>query len=139
MKTTLDQDAVRTILPHRGVMLLCRTATVDGEGGATAELSIDGESWAERLSCPHLYLVEALAQLCGLALAGMRLAEGIGPSRGYLAEANEVEFSGIPAPGATVEMGVEKVISFGPLHRFEVTAQCAGEILVRGCLTVATA
>ncbi len=139
MKTTLDQDAIRNILPHRDVMLLCRTATVDGEGGASAELSLDDETWVRRLSCPHLYLVEALAQLCGLALAGMRLAEGIGPSRGYLAEANEVEFSGTPAIGATVGMDVEKVISFGPLHRFQVTAECAGEVLVRGSLTVATA
>ena len=139
MKRPLSQEDVRTILPHRDVMLLCRTATVDGEGGATAEFPIEPESWADRLSCPHLYLVEALAQLCGLALAGTRLAEGIGPSRGYLAEASEIEFSGSLTPGSTAGLVVSREISFGPLHRFEVTAGRGDEVLVKGVLTVATA
>jgi len=139
VKKFLDQDAVRTILPHRGAMLLCRTATVDGEGGAVAELSIDEECWVDRLSCPHLYLVEALAQLCGLALAGLRLEDGIGPGRGYLAEAAELEFSGTPASGMSLALTVTREISFGSLHRYRVLAECAGGVRVRGFLTVATA
>lgn len=135
----LDEDAVRNILPHREEMLLCRTATVDGEGGGTAELAITAEQWGGRLHCPHLFLVEALAQLCGLALAGARRAEGIGPSRGYLAEAGEMEFVGAVLAGTTVSLIAASEISFGPLHRYRVTAECAGEVLVRGCLTVATA
>jgi len=139
MSRFLDEAAVRAILPHREEMLLCRTATVDGEGGGHAELPISAEFWGGHLRCPHLYLVEALAQLCGLALAGMHLGESIGPSRGYLAEAGEVEFAGSVSAGTTVSLTVTSEISFGPLHRYLVTARCEGEVLLRGCLTVATA
>ncbi len=139
MSRFLDEDAVRTILPHREEMLLCRTATVDGEGGGRADLDLTAEQWGARLHCPHLFLVEALAQLCGLALAGHRSSEECGPSRGYLAEAGELEFTGAVVAGTTVGLSVESEISFGPLHRYLVTARCGGEVLVRGCLTVATA
>ena len=138
MNISLDEKAVRTILPHRYEMLVCRSATVDGEGGGTALLSIASEFWGHRLTCPHLYLVEALAQLCGLALAGTRLAEGIGPSRGYLAEAAELEFAGSVQGGTTVELTATSEISFGALHRYRVTAECNNEALVKGILTVAT-
>ena len=139
MSMPLDEAAVRTILPHREEMLICRTATVDGGGGGSAELTIDPESWGGRLHLPHLYLLEALAQLCGLALAGTRLADGIGPSRGYLAEAGELEFCGRVPTGTTILLSAVSEISFGPLHRYRVNATCQGEVLINGCLTVATA
>ena len=57
----------------------------------------------------------------------------------YLAEAGELEFTGSLVPGTSVHLAVTNEISFGPMHRYRVTARCEDQVLVRGCLTVATA
>jgi len=132
------EPRIRGVLPHRDRMLLVRRAALDDErprGRAT--LALEEGAWGAELLCPHLYLVEALAQLAGLALAAAA-GEG-GPAVGYLAEVPEMRFDAPLRPGDEVDLEADLEISFGPLARFLVSARRGGSPLLSGTVTIAVA
>jgi len=82
---------------------------------------------------PGVILIEALAQIAGLALVG-RDGEAV---RGYLAEVAHARFYRLIHPGD--ELRLEAVLdrAFGDYARFDVVASVGDEVAVRGRLTVA--
>lgn len=77
---------------------------------------------------PGVILIEALAQLAGLAL----VAEAGQPIRGYLGEVVRARFRRTVGPDATVELEARLVQRFGLAARFEVAAEVDGAIVVDG-------
>ena len=70
MMRSLNSEDIRVVLPHRGRMLLLTGAEIDEESSlGVARLEIGPGSWCATLTCPHLYVIEALAQLAGVTLA----------------------------------------------------------------------
>ena len=135
-----DEARIRGVLPHRGRMLLVRAASLaDDTPRGRATIEIPAGSWVAELCCPHLYVVEALAQLAGLALAAARREAGAGPALGVLAEIPDVRLGAEPRAGDEVRLEADLGISFWPLTRFEVAARRREEDVVSGTLTVAVA
>jgi 3-hydroxymyristoyl/3-hydroxydecanoyl-(acyl carrier protein) dehydratase/ubiquinone/menaquinone biosynthesis C-methylase UbiE len=76
---------------------------------------------------PGVIIIEALAQLAGLAL----IEEGGEPARGYLAEVAGVRFYRPVRPGEKVRLEASLEQAFGPFARFRVEASVAGEAAAR--------
>ncbi len=142
--STWDLDRIRAILPHRGRMLLCRSAEIGtASRQGRCQLSVPAanaaEAWPEKLTCPHLIVIEAAAQLAGLVLAAGAREEQAEPVSGYLAEVPDMRFGPAPAAGSPVSIEVTAGISFGALHRFDVRAHQGSAMVLEGTLTVAIA
>jgi 3-hydroxyacyl-[acyl-carrier-protein] dehydratase len=82
---------------------------------------------------PGVIVIEALAQLAGLALA-VPDGEEI---RGYLAEVGQTRFYRLIRPGEEILLAAEVVRAFGEFARFTVKASVGGEMAVSGTLTLA--
>jgi 3-hydroxyacyl-[acyl-carrier-protein] dehydratase len=82
---------------------------------------------------PGVVLIEALAQLAGLALVG---AEGE-PVHGYLAEVGRVRFHRLVHPGEEVRLEARVDRAFGDYARFDVRALVGEELAAEGQVTVA--
>ena len=82
---------------------------------------------------PGVILVEALAQISGLALVEREGA----PVRGYLAEVGKTRFHRLVRPDEQITLRAELEQSFGPYARFRVLASVEGERSVEGEITVA--
>jgi 3-hydroxymyristoyl/3-hydroxydecanoyl-(acyl carrier protein) dehydratase len=82
---------------------------------------------------PGVILVEALAQLAGLALVG---TEGL-PIRGYLAEVTRMRFQRLVHPDEEIILRAEVEQAFGPFARFSARASVGGETAAEGTITLA--
>ncbi len=82
---------------------------------------------------PGVIVIEALAQLAGLALIE-REGEEV---RGYLAEVGRTRFHRLIHPGEEVLLEAEIDRTFGDFARFEVKASVAGEPAASGSVTLA--
>jgi 3-hydroxyacyl-[acyl-carrier-protein] dehydratase len=82
---------------------------------------------------PGVIIVEALAQLAGIAL----MKDGGELIGGYLAEVGRTRFYRPVRPGEEVRLAAELAQAFGIYARFEVVATVAGERAVSGSLTLA--
>jgi 3-hydroxyacyl-[acyl-carrier-protein] dehydratase len=82
---------------------------------------------------PGVILVEALAQLAGLALVG---AEGR-PIRGYLAEVTRMRFQRLVHPDEEIILRAELEQAFGPFARFAARASVGEETAAEGTITLA--
>lgn len=82
---------------------------------------------------PGVILVEALAQLAGLALIGR---EGE-PVSGYLAEVGSTRFYRLIRPGEEIRLEASVDAAFGDYARFDVRAFVGEEKAAEGQLTVA--
>ena len=82
---------------------------------------------------PGVVIVEALAQLAGIALMG---EEGT-PIHGYLAEAGPVRFLRTVSPDETIRLEAEIEQAFGAFVRFAVGASVGDEPVAKGRITVA--
>lgn len=132
MAVTLDGEAIRGILPHRGASLLIDSAVVNGD---TARATIRAGDKVQSMAIPQLLFVEALAQLAGVALAAGR-GRAAAAAAGFVAELVGFTFGEVPASGAEVALVAEVALRFGALSRFDVAASVAGKEFVRGSLTL---
>lgn len=83
---------------------------------------------------PGVILIEAMAQLCGLALV-----PGVGPGEaihGYLGEVRGMRFRRRVGPGSRVIMTARLVQRFGKVYRFETAAELDGEPVADGEIIV---
>jgi 3-hydroxyacyl-[acyl-carrier-protein] dehydratase len=83
-------------------------------------------------SFPPLLLVECVAQLAGIATAA---TEG---ETGFLAAIDRACFTGEAPTGATLEVSVRVVKSFGRLHLVEGEVSADGERILEVALTMGT-
>jgi 3-hydroxyacyl-[acyl-carrier-protein] dehydratase len=84
---------------------------------------------------PGVIIIEALAQLAGIALMDPAGA----PLRGYLAEVEKMRFLRLVRPDETIELAARLEAAFGQFARFAVSATVGGEVAARGVLTLARA
>ena len=84
---------------------------------------------------PGVIIIEALAQLAGIALMDPAGA----PLRGYLAEVEKMRFLRLVRPDETIELTARLEAAFGQFARFAVSATVGGEVAARGVLTLARA
>lgn len=82
---------------------------------------------------PGVIIIEALAQLAGLALIP---PEGK-PIRGYLGEVCRMRFRRTVGPGSRLEIEARLVQRFGRAARFEVRALAGGSLIADGEIVVA--
>lgn len=135
MTLRFDAGRIREVLPHGGEWRLLESAEFE-EGTARARVRLAG--WGERLALPHLFLVEALAQLSGLALAAGTAGPAGAPEGGYLAALEGFELGAPPGPGATVTLESRLEAAFATVARFAVVARAGDAEVLRGALTIAT-
>ena len=84
---------------------------------------------------PGVILVEALAQLAGIAL----MDPAGSPLRGYLAEVEKMRFLRLVRPDESIALEAQLEEAFGQFARFAVRATVDGEIAARGLITLARA
>jgi 3-hydroxyacyl-[acyl-carrier-protein] dehydratase len=82
---------------------------------------------------PGVIIIEALAQLAGIAFVG---ADGT-PLRGYLGEVGRMRFHRLVHPGEEIILRADLELAFGPFARFAVTASVGGDIAAQGTITLA--
>lgn len=82
---------------------------------------------------PGVILIEALAQLAGIAL----MDPGGSPIHGYLAEVEKIRFLRLVRPDETIELEAKSQQTFGRFARFAVRAAVEGEAAARGVITLA--
>ncbi len=107
-----------------------RGSTVFPAGHAVFENHLPGDPLV-----PGVILIEALAQLAGIALMDPAGA----PLRGYLAEVEKMRFLRLVRPDETIELAARLEEAFGQFARFAVTAAVDGEVAARGVITLARA
>lgn len=78
---------------------------------------------------PSVYLVEAMAQLGGVAVGN----EGEG---GFLAAIDSAELLAVPGPGDRLQVTVNVVKSFGRLHMMAGEVAADGRLLARAAFTL---
>ncbi len=81
---------------------------------------------------PGVILIEALAQLSGIALVG---AEGK-PLRGYLGEVTRMRFHRLILPEEEITLHAEVLQAFGPFAKFRGRVTVVGELAAEGELVL---
>lgn len=135
-------DHLVDLLPQRPPFrFVDRVVSLDEGPGITAEVDFpaghrvfEGHLPDEPL-VPGVILIEAMAQAAGLALAGGEA--GGRPIHGYLAEVGRIRFKSKVGPDSTVTLKARLGPAFGAIFRFEVRAECVGELVAEGEITVA--
>jgi 3-hydroxyacyl-[acyl-carrier-protein] dehydratase len=84
---------------------------------------------------PGVIVIEALAQLAGIALAG---SDGA-PIRGYLGEVTRMRFHRLIRPGDEIILTADLEQAFGAFARFAVGAAVGDELAAEGTITLARA
>jgi 3-hydroxyacyl-[acyl-carrier-protein] dehydratase len=82
---------------------------------------------------PGVIVVEALAQLCGVALVPSDRGE---PIRGYLAEIGRMRFRRLVHPGETIRLTSSLERRMGSAARFDCLAEVGDEVVAEGRITV---
>jgi len=82
---------------------------------------------------PGVILIEALAQLAGVAL----IALDSKPLRGYLGEVTRLRFHRLIRPGEEILLAADLEQAFGAFARFAVRATVAGELAAEGSIILA--
>lgn len=124
--TLFNQDPT-AYLPHRHPFLfLDRILTREAGISATAIKRVSRDDGG----FPQVLLVEAMAQLAGVAAADK---EGEG---GFLAAIDHAEFSGEIPAGETLLVSVRIVKSFGRLHLAEGSVTAGDSIIATATLTL---
>ncbi|MCB1037514.1 MAG: 3-hydroxyacyl-[acyl-carrier-protein] dehydratase FabZ, partial [Acidobacteria bacterium] len=106
-----------------------------GERAAGVKVVSGAEALGPGQAMPGLLILEAGAQLLGIAAAGAEGKEGAPAEEGYLAAVEEFRIYRKVAPGD--RLIVEAVVSrrFGPLVQGEIKALVDGEVAAEGRLT----
>jgi len=98
------------------------------EGHAIFENHLPGEPLV-----PGVIVIEALAQLAGIALMPREGA----PVHGYLGEVGQMRFYRLIHPGEEITLEAELDQAFGDFARFQVRAAVGGETAASGTITLA--
>ena len=81
---------------------------------------------------PGVILVEALAQLAGIAL----MDPAGSPLHGYLAEVEKMRFLRLVRPDESIELEAKLEAAFGQFAKFAASATVEGEVAARGLITL---
>jgi len=79
---------------------------------------------------PQILLIEAIAQLAGIATVQEEGEEG------FLASIDRAEFLSLPGPGDTLQIAVRVVKAFGRLFLVEGEVSVDGRLLVEASMTL---
>jgi 3-hydroxyacyl-[acyl-carrier-protein] dehydratase len=82
---------------------------------------------------PGVIVIEALAQLAGIAL----MEKGGEPIRGYLGEVSRMRFHRLIRPGEEILLRAALEQAFGAFARFSVSATVKGELAAEGMIVLA--
>ena len=117
-------------LPDDGALVEVQWSSVNYKDGLAATPT----GKVARISplVPGVALIEALAQLAGIALVS---AEGR-PLRGYLGEVTRMRFHRLIRPGEEIVLAAVLEQGFGSFARFAVRAEVAGELAAEGSLVL---
>jgi len=140
---TLDENAIRRLLPHRPPILLPRKVEIrtPGElGVGRIQLELDSRLWGE-WRARDLFrelILEGAAQVLGVVLASARKGESAPTSdeQHLLLGFSGVEFAPEGRPEAVLEIEAALVQRLGTMCRGRFTARNTGGELARGELTV---
>jgi len=136
----MDFDRLIELLPQKPpflfldhVVTLAPMRSVEGsvtfpDGHPIFENHLPGEPLV-----PGVIVVEALAQLAGIALIGPEMI----PVRGYLAEVGQTRFHRLIHPDEEILLRAEVEQAFGAYARFRIEATVDGEQAATGRLTLA--
>ncbi len=82
---------------------------------------------------PGVIVIEALAQLAGIAIIGADRE----PLRGYLGEVTSMRFHRLIHPGEEILLEASLEQAFGPFAKFAVRAEVSGELAAEGEVVLA--
>jgi 3-hydroxyacyl-[acyl-carrier-protein] dehydratase len=122
-----------SLLPHTfPFIMIDEVFDIDeGKSGKGKKLIPVDDSLGRGAVFPQVFLVEAAAQLSGI-VSGRE--EG-----GFLAAIRDVTFERKVVPGDSVEFRSETKGVFRGLYGFHVSAQCDGELVMKGDIYLALA
>lgn len=128
----LPDAEVLARVPHRAPILrVHHIVAVDGNAATVLGCEPDGPGalpWAAGA-------IEGIAQSAAILL-GHGHAPGVAPPRGMLVAVRSLTAPKSPPPGATITYRVELVRRLGPTARVRGRAECDGQLLAAGELTL---
>ncbi|WP_033438570.1 3-hydroxyacyl-ACP dehydratase FabZ [Saccharothrix sp. NRRL B-16314] len=137
--TSLTNDQIREILPHRWpFLLLDRVDRVEaGVGGVAVKNVAATELWFQghfpsTAVLPGVIVIEAMAQLAGVVFA----LAGAGPI-GYLASVRAMKFRRPIVPGDQIILNADRTAGGRGFSEFKVSARVDGQIAAEGTITIA--
>jgi 3-hydroxyacyl-[acyl-carrier-protein] dehydratase len=130
---SLKNDKPYALLPHAfPFVLIDEVFDIDaGKSGKGKKLIPVDDSLGRGDVFPQAFLIEAAAQLSGI-VSGRE--EG-----GYLAAVRGITFEKEVVPGDVVEFSSGTKGVFGGLYGFHVSAQCEGDLVMKGDIYLALA
>ena len=140
----MDREAIRSILPHRGQMLLVDTAILDenqsGEGSGYytvkgTEFFLDGHFPGNPV-VPGVILCEIAAQICGVALGDSLAGKNVVP---YFTSMDAVRIRRPVRPGDRFDVKFKLTASKPPFFFFEVEGSVSGEKVLSAKFSFAAA
>lgn len=137
--TSLTNDQLREILPHRWpFLLLDRVDKVEPGVGAVGIKNVAAtEMWFQghfpsTAVLPGVIVVEAMAQLAGVVFA----LAGAGPI-GYLAGVRAMRFRRPIVPGDQLVLTADRTAGGRGFSEFKVSARVDGQVAAEGTITIA--
>ncbi|ONI90741.1 beta-hydroxyacyl-ACP dehydratase [Saccharothrix sp. ALI-22-I] len=137
--TSLSNDRIREILPHRWpFLLLDRVEKVEPGVGAVGVKNVAAtEPWFQghfptAAVLPGVLVIEAMAQLAGVVLA----LAGAGPI-GYLAGVRSMRFRRPVVPGDQLVLTADRTAGGRGFSEFKVSARVGGQVVAEGTITIA--
>lgn len=137
--TTLSNDEIRAILPHRWpFLMLDRVERVEaGVGGVAIKNVAATELWFQghfpsASVLPGVIAIEAMAQLAGVVFA----LDGAGPI-GYLAGVRSMRFRRPIVPGDQLVITADRTVGGRGFSEFKVSARVGSQIAAEGTITIA--
>lgn len=130
---TLSHSKPYDILPHTFPFVYIDEVIdiVAGKSGKGKKSIPVDDSLGRGEVFPQVFLIEAAAQLSGI-VSGRE--EG-----GYLAAVRDITFERRVIPGDVIEFSSETKGVFGGLYGFHISAQCNGDLVMKGDIYLALA
>lgn len=142
VRAPFGRDVIETIIPHRDPFLFVdEVLELEPGVSAVARKEIHGGEWfltghfPDRPVVPGVIMVEALAQVCAIAVLVMPENHGKLP---LFAGIDKIRFKRIVSPGDTLTMTCEVQAVRARVGKGAVEARVDGALAVRGTLMFAT-
>ena len=142
--STLDQNGIRRLLPHRDPMLLV-DRVVDYEAGkfirglknVTANEPFFQGHFPQYPVMPGVLVIEAMAQLCGLLTFLSKLARTDGSQLVFFAGIDEARFKRQVVPGDSLQLSADLERAVRGIGRFRCSAAVDGQVVCEAVLLAA--